>query len=200
MRSWTKAGAAALTALAALLAACGDGPSADTAASPAGRSGPVTAPDTRIDAVAEEEPGVARTQWRVEGAETRSSVGNLRVTILEARGGPLALAFAEGITLRVQQYDTKPANQSSGVSGRSLAAVLDADPRVRVYLYRVLDEDLIREVRGGLCGDAPTRHLAIAEFVDPDGNWAFKVAAFKGEAGPGGADPELCRVFAFTAL
>ena len=82
------------------------------------------------------------------------------------------------------------------------AAVLAGDPRVETYLYRVLNENLIpgRQATGGLCGAAPTRHMAVSEFVDSSGRWVFKIAAFRGDAPPpANVDPELCGAFAYTA-
>lgn len=73
---------------------------------------------------------------------------------------------------------------------------------MEAYLYRVLNENLIpgRQSQGGMCGAAPTKHLAVSEFVDSSGRWVFKIAAFRGEAQPPtSADPEVCGAFAYTA-
>jgi len=157
--------------------------------------------ETRVDTVAEEEPGVARQQWRAVTEVSRAVTGNLRVSIEHRRGGPVVFAFANGITVRAQPYNVVSADTRSGVGGQSFAAVLGGDPRVKAHLYRVLNEDVARSAaRGGLCGDAPTRHLAVSEFVDGSGRWVFRVAAFRGEAGPStGADPEVCESYAYTA-
>jgi len=161
----------------------------------------ITRPDTRVDTVAEEEPGVAREQWRAVTELARGVTGNLRVSIERRRGGPLTFAFANGITIRAQPYNVVPADSRSGVGGQSFAAVLGGDPRVNAHLYRVLVESVASSAaRGGLCGDRSTRHLAVSEFVDGSGRWVFKIAAFRGEAGPSsGADPELCEAYAYTA-
>jgi hypothetical protein len=158
--------------------------------------------ETRVDAVPQEEPAVARSQWRAASELARTNTGNLRVSLEGARGGPVVFAFANGITIRAQPYNVVPADSRSGVGGRSFAALLSGDPRVEAYLYRVLNENLIpgRQATGGLCGSSPARHLAVSEFVDGSGRWVFKIAAFRGEAQPpSNVDPELCGAFAYTA-
>lgn len=161
----------------------------------------VVAPETRVDAVPQEEPAVARSQWRAVNDVTRNVTGNLRVSMERQRGGPLIFAFATGVTVRGQAYAEVPADSRSGVGGQSFAAVVGGDPRVDVYLYRVLDETVARSAPlGGLCGQDQTRFMAVSEFVDASGRWVFKVAAFKGDRGPGtGPDPLLCNSYSFTA-
>ncbi|GIK48967.1 MAG: hypothetical protein BroJett013_16640 [Alphaproteobacteria bacterium] len=160
----------------------------------------VVEPETRVDAVPQEEPAVARSQWRASTEQARSVTGNLRVSLEGRRGGPVVFAFANGITVRAQPYNVVPADQRSGSGGQSFAAVLGGDPRVEAYLYRVLDENLIPGRQTGLCGEATARHLAVSEFVDSSGRWVFKIAAFRGEAQPpSSADPELCAAYAYTA-
>jgi hypothetical protein len=191
-------GLAAAILLALGLAACG-GEGEDT--EPRERAVTVVEPETRVDTVPQEEPAIARTQWRATSDEARSVTGNLRVSLEGNRGGPVIFAFANGITITAQPYDVVPADSRSGVGGQSLAAVLGGDPRVDVYLYRVENENLSRSAdRGGLCGNARTRHMAVSEFVDGSGRWVFKIAAFRGEARPAaGADPEFCGAYAYTA-
>lgn len=161
----------------------------------------ITRPNTRVDTVAEEEPAVAREQWRAVTQVARDVAGNLRVSIEDRRGGPIVFAFANGITIRAEPYNVVPADSRSGVGGQSFAAVLGGDPRVDAHLYRVLREDVASSAaRGGLCGEMRSRHLAVSEFVDGSGRWVFKIAAFRGEAGPAsGADPQLCDAYAYTA-
>lgn len=166
------------------------------------RPSTVVVAETRVDAVPQEEPAVARSQWRAVSDRSRSTTGNLRVSLEGSRGGPVVFAFANGITIRAQPYNVVPADSRSGAGGQSFAAVLGGDPRVDAYLYRVIREDLIRQrqAQGGLCGTSPTRHMAVSEFVDGSGRWVFKVAAFRGEAQPAsGEDPELCAAYAYTA-
>lgn len=191
--------AALAAALSFNVAACNR--STDVEQAPTTRASTVVEPETRVDTVPQEEPAVARSQWRVANDQARTITGNLRVSIESRRGGPLVFAFANGITIRAQSYEVAPADSRSGVGGQSFAAVLGGDPRVDVYLYRVLDENVTQSAaQGGLCGDAVTRHLAASEFVDGSGRWVFKVAAFRGEAAPpSGADPQLCNTFAYTA-
>ncbi len=161
----------------------------------------VVEPETRVDTVPQEEPAIARSQWRAANEDARTVTGNLRVSLQGRRGGPLAFAFATGITVVAQPYNVVPADSRSGVGGQSFAAVLGGDPRVDVFLYRVENENITASAaRGGLCGEGSTRHMAVSEFVDSSGRWVFKVAAFRGDAGPSsGADPELCNAYAFTA-
>lgn len=168
---------------------------------PRPRSSTVVEPETRVDTVPQEEPAVARSQWRAANDDARAVTGNLRVSLQGRRGGPLIFAFANGITVTAQPYHVVPAESRSGVGGQSFAAVLGGDPRVDTYLYRVDTENVTRSAaRGGLCGEAVTRHMAVSEFVDGSGRWVFKVAAFRGEASPAsGADPEFCSAYAYTA-
>lgn len=166
------------------------------------RPSTIVEPETRVDAVPEEEPAVARSQWRATTEQARSVTGNLRVSLEGRRGGPVVFAFANGITVRAQPYNVVPADSRSGSGGQSFAAVLNGDPRVNAHLYRVIEENLIpgRRAQGGLCGANPTRHLAVSEFVDGSGRWVFKIAAFRGEAQPpSSVDPELCGAFAYQA-
>lgn len=166
------------------------------------RERPVTVveAETRVDAVAQEEPAVARSQWRASSEQARTVTGNLRVSLEGRRGGPVVFAFANGITVRAQPYNVVPADQRSGSGGQSFAAILGGDPRVEAYLYRVLDENLIPGRTTGMCGEARARHMAVSEFVDSSGRWVFKIAAFRGEAQPPtSADPELCAAYAYTA-
>ncbi len=190
--------AAALAAM--LLAGC---EAADNEAeAPDVRASTVVVPETRVDAVPQEEPAVARSQWEAVNENARIRTGNLRVSLASGvRGGPLIFAFANGITIEAQPYDVAPADSRSGVGGQSFAAVLGGDPRVDTHLYRVISENVARTARdGGLCGEILTRHMAASEFVDGSGRWVFKLAAFSGEAAPpSGADPVLCKAFSYTA-
>ena len=190
---------AAAAALSIAVTACDRGEDVERA--PTTRASTVVEPETRVDTVPQEEPAVARSQWRAANDQARSVTGNLRVSLEGSRGGPVVFAFANGITIRAQPYEVAPADSRSGVGGQSFAAVLGGDPRVDVYLYRVINETVTQSAaQGGLCGEAVSRHLAVSEFVDGSGRWVFKVAGFRGEASPAsGADPELCNTFAFTA-
>ena len=161
----------------------------------------IVEPETRVDSVPQEEPAVARSQWRASNDVTRNVTGNLRVSMEHLRGGPLIFAFATGVTVRAQAYQEAQAGSRSGVGGQSLAAVMGGDPRVDAYLYRVLQETVTPSAPlGGLCGQDRTRFLAVSEFVDPSGRWVFKLAAFKGDRGPAsGSAPQHCNSFSFTA-
>ncbi len=162
----------------------------------------IVAPETRpVDQVPQEEPAVARSSWRAVNDITRNVTGNLRVSMEHQRGGPLIFAFATGVTVRAQVYQQVPADRRSNVGGQSFAAVMGGDPRVDAFLYRVMEETVAQSAPlGGLCGEDRTRFMAVSEFVDATGRWVFKVAAFRGDRGPGsGQDPQLCRSFSFTA-
>lgn len=190
---------AALMAAFALVA-CGN--REDGAATPSVRTSTVVEPDTRVDPVPQEEPAVARSQWRAVNDQARAVTGNLRVSLEGPRGGPVVFAFATGITISAQPIGVSPADARSGVSGQSFAAAMGGDPRVDAYLYRVVSENLAASApQGGLCGADTARHLAVSEFVDGAGRWVFKIAAFKSEAPPGraGEDPLICAAYAYTA-
>jgi hypothetical protein len=190
---------AAIAALSLMAAACSRTDEGDQPERPSGST--VIEPETRVDVVPQEEPAVARTQWRATSDTARRVSGNLRVSIETTRGGPVIFAFANGITVRAQPYNMVPADSRSGVGGQSFAAVLGGDPRVNAFLYRVLDENVTSSAaQGGLCGDETTRYMAVSEFVDGSGRWVFKIAAFRGgEAPPSGDDPQLCNSYAYIA-
>lgn len=164
------------------------------------RRSTIVEPETRgVDIVPQEEPAVARQQWRAASDVARATSGNLRVSLLGPRGGPVVFAFANGITVQAQPYAVAPANSRSGIGGQSYAAVLSGDPRVNVWLYRAQAENVTRSAaQGGLCGEERTRYLAVSEFVDASGRWVLKIAAFRGEGLPGD-DPTLCSAYAYTA-
>jgi hypothetical protein len=169
---------------------------------PAVRRSTIVEPETRnVDVVPQEEPAVARSQWRAASDTARTISGNLRVSLLGARGGPVVFAFATGVTIQAQPYAEVAADSRSGVGGQSFAAVLAGDPRVNTYLYRVQHENVTNSAaRGGLCGEAPTRFLAVSEFVDSSGRWVFKIAAFRGDVQPpSNQGPQLCNAYAYTA-
>ncbi len=164
------------------------------------RRSTVVEPEMRnVDVVPQEEPAVARSQWRAASDTARSVSGNLRVSLVNQRGGPVVFAFANGITIQAQPYQVVPANSRSGVGGQSYAAVIGGDPRVNAWLFRVQAENVTASAaQGGLCGEERARFLAVSEFVDASGRWVFKIAAFRGEGEPG-QRPTLCNAYAFTA-
>jgi outer membrane murein-binding lipoprotein Lpp len=190
----------AAAALATVLAGCSREQRTEQA--PNVRRSTVVEPETRgLDVVPQEEPAVARSQWRAASDTARRVSGNLRVSLLDRRGGPVVFAFANGITIQAQPYQEVPADSRSGVGGQSFAAVLGGDPRVSTYLYRVQSETVTNSAsQGGLCGQERTRYMAVSEFVDGSGRWVFKIAAFRDdEAPPSGRDPGLCNAYAYTA-
>jgi len=189
---------AAIAALGVMAAGCQRDNDSDQP--PSVRRSTVVEPETTsVDVVPQEEPAVARSQWRAASDLARSVSGNLRVSLVGPRGGPVVFAFANGVTIQAQPYAMVPANSRSGVGGQSYAAVLGGDPRVNVWLYRVQGENVTASAaQGGLCGEERTRYLAVSEFVDSSGRWVFKIAAFRGEGQPG-QDPTLCNAYAYTA-
>jgi len=190
----------ALAALCVAVTGCSRGNQGDQA--PQSNGGALVAPEIRPpDVVPQEEPAVARQQWRAGSDTARRVTGNLRVSLEGVRGDPVIFAFATGVTVRAQPYSEVNADSRSGVGGQSFAAVLAGDPRVRAYLYRVLQEDVANSApAGGLCGEARTRYMAVSEFVDSSGRWVFKIAAFRGDdPPPSGHDPMLCNAYAYTA-
>ncbi len=188
---------AALAALSLTAAACSRQDEGNKPDRPRGAT--VIEPETRVDVVPQEEPTVARSQWRAASDVARRATGNLRVSLEGVRGGPVVFAFANGITVRAQPYNVVPADSRSGVGGQSFAAVLGGDPRVSAYLYRVLDENVTRSAAQGLCGEERTRYMAVSEFVDGSGRWVFKIAAFRGSEALPVVDPGLCNSYAYIA-
>lgn len=191
---------AALAGLSLLAAGCNRNNEGEEIQRPRGST--VVEPETRVDVVPQEEPAVARTQWRAVSDTARRVSGNLRVSIESTRGGPVIFAFANGVTVRAQPYNMVPADSRSGVGGQSFAAVVGGDPRVNAYLYRVLDENVTNSAaaQGGLCGEERTTYMAVSEFVDGSGRWVFKIAAFRGsEAPPSREDPQVCNSYAYIA-
>jgi len=189
---------AAMAGLSLLAAGCNRENQTDQTQRP--RASTVVEPETRVDVVPQEEPAVARSQWRAASDAARRVSGNLRVSLEGVRGGPVIFAFANGITIRAQPYNVVPADSRSGVGGQSFAAVLAGDPRVNVYLYRVIDENVTRSAaQGGLCGEERTRYMAVSEFVDSSGRWVFKIAAFRGTEALPVVDPGLCNAYAYIA-
>ena len=190
---------AAALALALSVAACHRNNQSNQ--TPSVRPSTIVEPETRVDAVPQEEPAVARNSWRAGNDQARVITGNLRVSIEGVRGGPVVFAFATGITVRAQPYAVAPAASRSGVGGQSFAAVMGGDPRVDANLYRVLEENVSPSAGRGLCGDHQARYMAVSEFVDGSGHWVFKIAAFGGNnpPGAGGDNPEFCNSYGYSA-
>lgn len=202
VRSKGLARASLIAACVALGALAGCNRDAQVDNTPSIRSSTVVAPETRVDTVPQEEPAVARSQWRAANDSARGVTGNLRVSLESVRGGPVIFAFANGVTVKAQPIAVVPADNRSGAGGQSYAAVIGGDPRVDAHLYRVQTENVAASAaRGGLCGADRARYLAVSEFVDGSGRWVFRIASFKGERAPGvsGADPELCGSYAYLA-
>lgn len=166
------------------------------------KSGPRTVADTAVEDVATGEPGKDRFNWRSGNDGARTVGGNVTASLPEGSGGPLALAFANGITLRLDVLGLHRGSDRMAPRGEAIAAILGSDPRASVGIYRVAQEDVDRSApKGGLCGAAPTRHVAVTEYVTEQGDWSLRIAAFKGAAAPGAdtaIDPEFCGVFVYS--
>lgn len=199
VRGWLAAAGLALS-----LAACGaeDGPLGPSQSETRMGSAPVTTPDTRIDDVPTGEPGVDRKQWRAAGEPGLGLLGNLTASVVEGRNGPLVLAFATGVTARLERIaDLRGQDRAGGELG-DFAALLGVDPRAGVFVYQVMEEQRSSSASGGgLCrADRPT-FAALSEFVDDGGQWVLRIATFRGEARPGPQSqtaPNLCAVYNYV--
>ncbi|HVY03839.1 MAG TPA: hypothetical protein VG983_09305 [Caulobacterales bacterium] len=203
MSKWSSA-ASSLVCLGLLaLAACGPrgGDKEEQDGVRPGLGAVITRADTSVDEVASAEPGKDRHQWLAADNATRNKTGNLTASV-EGRGGPLMLAFANGITEQAERDIKLPASESVAGGPKTFSAILSAEPEATVYLYRVTGEDIASVAKtGGLCGMDRTTFLAVAEYVGGDGEWVFHVAAFKGAGmpGPNGQSaPILCGAYHFA--
>lgn len=159
----------------------------------------ITEPEaTRVDAVPQEEPGLARNRWRAVNESARTVTGNLTASLEEGRGGPLALAFANGVTLRGELLTVHDASARVGGQIANFRTLLALPSQVDARVYRVIDETVTLSAGQGLCGEARTTSVAAAEFVGESGRWVLHIAAFRGAVAPGeGGDPGFCGVFGF---
>lgn len=151
------------------------------------------------------EPGRGRTFWRGADQASRDGVGMLRISQISPAPGQarrLALAFAGGVTAIIEEVTIYAAEHPSGADGASFSGLFGVEPQANVYVYQIVEETVTPSAarRGGLCGAARTRHLAVSEFADAEGDWVLRIAAFAGEPTPGGetGDPALCAVYRFV--
>jgi hypothetical protein len=148
----------------------------------------------------EVEPGLLRQQWSAADALARRVTGNLTASLEHVRSGPLILAFANGVTMRLESMGSMEAGAKIAPDGQTFGQVLHAVGAETVRLYRVMKEDVEKVApEGGLCRDVATAFVAVAEYVDGSGEWAFHAASFAGvEPGPNAADdPRLCGVYSY---
>jgi hypothetical protein len=160
----------------------------------------VTSPDTDVSETASAEPGRDRRQWRADSARAKALTGNV-TTSTEGRGGPLLLAYATGITISADREATMKAAAAMFPGAPSFAEKMNVDKQADVYVYRVSDEGLSPSAAksGGLCGADRTAHVVVSEFVGKEGNWALRIAAFRGQNSPGtDADPQLCDIYQYS--
>ncbi len=190
------------TMLALVAAACGQ--NGDTSA-PAtkerpDRSAPVTSPEG-VSVVATAEPGATRNRWNAQTELARTITGTLTASLESGRGGPLVLAFANGITMRLERVADQVGADRTGSGGITFSSTLGADPNAGVFIYRVADETIAQIApRGGLCQGARTTFVAVSEFVNRQGDWVFTLAAYHGTAQPGPAapsDPLFCAAYGY---
>ncbi len=196
---------ACLVAAALAVAGCSEGgdvaaPAADARPD---RSAPVTAPEG-VSVVATAEPGATRNRWEAQTELSRTVTGNLTASLESGRGGPLVLAFANGITMRLERVADQLGADRTGAGGVTFSSTLGADPNAAVFIYRVADETIAQSApRGGLCQGARTVHVALSEFVNRQGDWVFTLAAYRGAAQPGavsGGDPQFCAAYGYGVI
>lgn len=162
------------------------------------KTAPLTQADTKVDVVATATPGSSRRQWRADTEATRSITGNLTASIDGPRGAPLVLAFATGVTMRLEQIGERVGGDKAGHDGLTFSAVLQTDPNAGVYMYRTLEERVANTTDGGLCGGDRTTHIVVSEFVNRAGEWVLRAAAYKGQAAPGGsAEAQFCATYGY---
>jgi len=148
------------------------------------------------------EPGLARRQWRAADSAARKVTGNLTASLENVRSGPLVLAFANGVTLRLESMGRTPGETPIAPGNVSFREALgDSQGELLVNVYRVVKEDVERVApEGGLCKRQPTAYVAVAEYVDGGGDWVFRTASFAGaEPGPEAqGDPVLCGAYSYS--
>lgn len=186
------------------MAACDRVGVGETASAPqrASRSAPVTVPDTAVDTVATAEPGLSRSRWSTNSDLARTVTGNLTTSLESGRGGPLIMAFANGLTLRLERIAEHVGADRTGSGGATFAATLGADPNAGIYVYRVADERVYATAsQGGVCQRDAAKYVALSEFVNRNGDWTFVFAAYRGEQAPGpqtDRDPQLCGAYGYA--
>lgn len=196
----------ACAALLVMLATAGcdrvGGGDAPQTAQRASRSAPVTVPETAVDTVATAEPGLSRNRWETTSDLARTVTGNLTTSLESGRGGPLIMAFANGLTLRLERIAEHVGADRTGSGGTTFAATLGADPNAGIYVYRVAEERVYPTApQGGVCQRDPARYIALSEFVNRGGDWTFVFAAYRGEQAPGPQaerDPQLCGAYGYA--
>jgi len=173
-----------------------------TAAPRASRSAPVTTPETAVDTVATAEPGLSRNRWATNSSLAKTVTGNLTTSLESGRGGPLVMAFANGLTLRLERIAEHVGADRTGSGGATFAATLGADPNAGIYVYRVADERIYATAaQGGVCQRDPAKYVALSEFVNRNGDWTFAFAAYRGEHAPGPQaerDPQFCGAYGYA--
>lgn len=188
-----------MTAAGCERAGIGEAPSSSQRAS---RSAPVTTPETAVDTVATGEPGLARNRWAARSDLARTVTGNLTTSLESGRGGPLVMAFANGLTLRMERIAEHIGADRTGSGGATFAATLGADPNAGVFVYKVSDERIYpTAVQGGVCQRDRVKFVALSEFVNREGDWVFVFAAYRGEQPPSpqaNRDPQLCGAYGFA--
>jgi uncharacterized protein YceK len=166
----------------------------ETTDAPAGNGNLVTTADKRVDDVPTGEPGADRHRWRPATLAGRDLAGNLTASLAGGRGGPLMLAFSDGVTVELERMADQRGEDRMGASQPTFTSAMSVDPNAGVYVYKVQNERIASSAKSGLCGGATAKYVAISEFVDRSGDWKLSLAAFKGAA-PGPQiteDPRMC--------
>jgi hypothetical protein len=202
MSKWSNARckAAALCLALAPLGAC-DLPQMPSAGDGGSASAATATSAGRVDAVPVAEPGQGRMTWRAADSAAQEATGNLRISRPErVRTAPLAMAFANGVTVLLSPPAMNDSDEASGSGATSFASLMGVAPRIDVYVFPVLEETVARSAsQGGLCGSRRTTYVAATEYVDASGDWVLRLSAFAGAARPGGqeGDPDYCRSYTF---
>lgn len=150
---------------------------------------------SEIDAVAQEEPGAVRRYWRSVNEQATALAGNVTVSLDTDEA--LVFAFADGATVRGRAIGV--CEGKVAVGRETMAGILGAPEPVRINIYEVTEERVSASaLRGGLCGEQPTRIIAASEFVDESTEqWVLRVASFQGAFTPERAGADLSACFSF---
>lgn len=165
-------------------------------------AGALVPPETDVAEVASAEPGRIRRQWRPADPNARRRTGTLTTSLENIRSGPLVLAFANGITVRLEKVGQASGRERVARAGPAFAEALGAEPGALVMVYRVLSENVDKVApEGGLCRTRQTSYVALSEYVNASGDWVFRLGGFLERDEPGPAfegDPGFCGTFAYV--
>ena len=170
--------------------------------SASGEDSVLVAPDTNVPEVASAEPGRVSRTWRPTDQNARRRTGNLTTSLENVRSGPLVLAFANGITVRLERVAQAAGRERTFRGGPAFAETLGAESGAQVVIYRVLSENVDKVApEGGLCRTRQTSYVAVSEYVNAAGDWVFRLGGFLEREEPGSqldSDPGFCGAFAYV--